>query len=276
MEKLQKKENVLKHKIKDLVFQEAFAAKENLPKIYKALNPEDSTEYQPNDFIITSMNTVVTNTVQNDISFWNLKTGIMVFIVAKSDWELSDLRKVQNNVIVVSADIAKAFETFRNADILSNEVFIFNTGNKELKKTNYHIFDVLNVEYQDGFHLGNLNATVISRKNGNIPLHTIIDTYFEFCEIQKQIVQKLGRNRKATQALIDTCIDKNIFRKFFEEHKEEVMNNVDSLFSQEQAYESFKKEQFEAGVKSKADKVFAKLLKSGMPEKEARELAYED
>ena len=223
----------------------------------------------------------------------------MIFIEAVSDWNKIDFNRFGDYVLEVLVRFAKSKENFSTVDV-EIDFFILNISNDGPDQKVFKLYDLLKVDKNHRVLNDNIKFNVISRKNGNIIKEKILDQYFRFCEIQKEVYLKKGRTKEALEEIIERCIEENVLVDFLEKNKEDVVISIDDANYQERIIKNLiKKEKqesetigiekgeaigikkgeaigIEKGTSTTKSEIFRKLINSGMNQDNAYSIVYGD
>ncbi len=263
--------------MRDIVFQNAVAVKENLPEIYKSLFPDQIENFEATDFESVTSETIILNHTVNTLSFFVPNDSQMVYIETVSDWELNDFERLAEyafSILVKTLTSETDFKPFR----VKNEIFILSTSGKEPEQKEFYLYDYLDLPDDVQNYLPNFKFTVISRKNDNVPEGTVLDKYFRFCEIQIEVYQELGRTKEAYTKIIEKCIAEDIFVDYISNKRDEVMINLGELKNQKKETKRFVNQKVKEAKKEIKEevqsKIYANLLATGMDKDKAYDIVY--
>lgn len=225
-------ENKIKHTTKANVFEDLFSDKKNLLELYRLLHPED-TDTKESDLEILSIQNIVTYGQYNDLGF---KKGNrwMILVEHQSTWSVNILLRC----IMYLAETWRRYlkETKQSlystkpVKIPETELYVLYTGSEEkpheitLAKEFFHGKDsAIKAKIQILQHEGN---------------HSIVDQYIDFCKIYDDYRKKnLDNPRKGATGAIDECIRKGILPEYLKKQREEVVDVMLTLYSQEEVNE---------------------------------------
>ena len=213
-----------KSKYKDSVFSYLFKDEQYRYQLYKFLHPEDTT-VQPKDIAVNTLAPVMVNDLYNDLCL-RVRDRMMIFVEDQSTFG----QNLAFRIFLYAASTYREYALKHEVDIYHGsfvfpeaEFYVVYTGDRKvpgvIKLSNSIKGIELKVKVLKGRH-----------SSGN----NIVYQYVEFCRIAKE--KRLLYPDNGHRAIVETiaeCIKKNILAEFLDKKQVEVINIMDTLFSQE-------------------------------------------
>lgn len=264
-------EKTPKRKSKDSVFVNLFSDVNYVYKFYKERHPED-TETTAEDIEILTLNSVLVNTIYNDLGF--VVGNCLLFLVeAQSKWDPNIALKILFYLVEsYHSYLDKTWQDYHNDKIVKlpkPELYVIYSGDKQVP-SEISFSD----EYFSGSSAIDLKINVISTETAE----TLSGQYIGFCKVFDE-QRKIHSNKlECIKEAIRICIEKGYLVPYLKEHESEVVTMMNELFDEEylrKQYDKYLREQYlaegkaegEARGKAEATKIFIdNLRKMGLSE----------
>lgn len=244
MSQLQSAQTKVKRTIKDSVFTDLFSRPEYLLQLYCALHPE-ATNVTEEDFRKVTLENILTDDLYNDLGFM-VKNQIIVLVEAQSTWS--------PNIVIRGA--LYLLETYRRLidDSNANQY-----GSRKIMLPTAELYVIYTGEGHSDLHGKVLSLHEDFFDNAPCALDArvkvlcdgqsgdIISQYVRFCKVINEQFRILGRTKEAVMKAIKICQEENVLERYLNTHQKEVLNIMESIFSQERASAAYV---FEVEVKT--------------------------
>ena len=226
-----------KYTAKDSVFKSLFSQPEYLLQLYQALHPED-TETTESDITDVTLESILAGHEYNDLGF-TVKDKLIILVEAQSNWSV--------NIVIRSLlylmNSLKEYFTERKANLYSSakvkfpkpELYVIYVGEKD----NCPDTISLRREYFPDEYCCIEAETKVIRENTST---TIINQYIQFCKVLDSMIKQHGRTQEAIEETVRICKDRNLLKKYLEEHETEVIEMMTLLFDQNYVTEAYNNE----------------------------------
>ncbi len=220
-----------KKKSRDSVFVDLFRDKKNVLRLYKELHPEDE-DITESDINITTLESVVVNTIYNDLGF-TAKNKFILLVEAQTAWNpnivLRMLFYLFESYRRYIYDTDQSEHTYSKVFLPKPELYLVYSGEKDVNSELSFA-----EEYFDGD--SSVDAKVKVFKGID---ETMCGQYVGFCK-EFGIQRKIHNDSiKCAQETIRICIEKGYLAEYLTEHKKEAVTMMETLFDEE-----FQREQF--------------------------------
>ena len=229
-------------KTKDSVFTTLFKDVNNVYRLYKELHTEDTTT-TVDDIEIDTLETILINDIRNDLGFLvnrNGKAKYIALMEAQSKW-------TKNMTLRMLFYLAESYRRYliktEQSEHSSNQVYlpkpelyIVYTGSKEIPEE---------ISLKDTYFDGNAPIDIVVKVLRIPDKDTLYGQYIAFSKVydgQRKIHKEKIECIKNT---LDICIKEGYLREFLEQHKQEVVTMLSSLFD-----EQAQREQYDIAVKA--------------------------
>lgn len=252
-----------KLKLKDSVFTHLFKDPKYLLALYQTLHPEDQ-ESRETDLKDITLEPVLTDTLYNDLGF-RVNNELIILVEAQSTW--SDnicIRLLVYYVETVRRYLEQSeisLHTPKAIPFPEPEFYVVYTGKYPKKPPE-------EVSLTDTFFHGIPKGADIRAKVIHSPGDDIVGQYIAFCKISDDQRRKYGSSLKAIEETIRICTEKNILVEYLTEHRLEVENVMQELFSTERYLAEVTAREKEARIREKEARIREK--KARAKEKKAR------
>ena len=226
-----------KRAVKDSVFRRLFSRSEYLLQLYQSLHPED-TEATENDLTNVTLEGMLVGNEYNDLGF-TVKDKLIILVEAQSTWT--------ENIVIRSlfylASSLKEYLMQHKANLYSTtkvkfpkpELYVIYTGEKE------DCPDTVSIrkDYFPGEYCCIEAEAKIIREDKS---SSITSQYIGFCKVFNDCVKKYGWTQKAIEETLRICKDRNLLKKYLEEHEAEVIEMMTMLFDENYVSEAYENE----------------------------------
>lgn len=250
----------MKRTVKDSVFTYLFSDPHYARELYLYLHPEDSSVTEEDCKIVTIQN-ILSDGQYNDLG---LQIRDILLILAEAQSTFSP-----NVPIRVLLYLAQEYKTYidkhklrlystKAVTLPKAELYMIYSGNKK------DVPDVLRLSDLCGGECG-VEITVKILRGGD---NSIVGQYVEFCKIADEQRALYGLTKEAIQETIRICLEQGILVPFLTAKREEVVDIMEMLFSQEEIWELDRQEiartAMEEGEKQR-DTLYGELLRKLEP-----------
>jgi len=246
----------MKRTVKDSVFTYLFSDPHYARELYLYLHPEDSSVTEEDCKIVTIQN-ILSDGQYNDLG---LQIRDILLILAEAQSTFSP-----NVPIRVLLYLAKEYKTYidkhklrlystKAVTLPKAELYMIYSGNKK------DVPDVLRLSDLCGGECG-VEITVKILRGGD---NSIVGQYVEFCKIADEQRALYGLTKEAIQETIRICLDQGILVPFLTAKREEVVDIMEMLFSQEEVWE-LDRQEIARVASEKRDILYGELLKNLEP-----------
>ena len=246
----------MKRTVKDSVFTYLFSDPHYARELYLYLHPEDTSVTEEDCKIVTIQN-ILSDGQYNDLG---LQIRDILLILAEAQSTFSP-----NVPIRVLLYLAKEYKTYidkhklrlystKAVTLPKAELYMIYSGNKR------DVPDVLRLSDLCGGECG-VEITVKILRGGD---NSIVGQYVEFCKIADEQRALYGLTKEAIQETIRICLDQGILVPFLTAKREEVVDIMEMLFSQEEVWE-LDRQEIARVASEKRDILYGELLKNLEP-----------
>ena len=226
-----------KRAVKDNVFRNLFSRSEYLLQLYQSLHPED-TETTEDDLGNVTLETMLVGNEYNDLGF-TVKDRLIILVEAQSTWT--------ENIVIRSlfylTSTLKEYFMQRKASLYSTakvkfpkpELYVIYTGEKE------DCPDTVSIrrDYFPGEYCCIEAEAKIIRQDAS---NKITSQYIGFCKVFNSCIKKYGWTQKAIQETLKICKDRDLLKKYLEDHEAEVIEMMTLLFDENYVTEAYENE----------------------------------
>ena len=246
----------MKCTVKDSVFTYLFSDPHYARELYLYLHPEDTGVTEEDCRLVTIQN-ILSDGQYNDLG---LQIRDILLILAEAQSTFSP-----NVPIRVLLYLAKEYKTYidkhklrlystKAVTLPKAELYMIYSGNKR------DVPDVLRLSDLCGGECG-VEITVKILRGGD---NSIVGQYVEFCKIADEQRALYGLTKEAIQETIRICLDQGILVPFLTAKREEVVDIMEMLFSQEEVWE-LDRQEIARVASEKRDILYGELLKNLEP-----------
>ena len=258
------KTSLVNREIKDSVFTDLFASKQNLLALYRVLHPEDESATE-DDIANVTMKNILMVDLYNDLGF-TVRDKLLLLLEAQSTWTVNVVFRLFLYLAETWGEYVKATEQniygTKKITLPQTEAYVVFTGERNGKGDVISLFDEFH-PCDEG--MIDLKVRVIFAKEGEERESSdILQQYIAFSrELDAQFADK-GRTVEALTAAIEKCKQNNILREYLATREKEVVKTMTVLFDQGYANKIALKESREEGAYNKAVSTARNLLAMGL------------
>ena len=217
---------------KDSVFADLFHILRYTRKLVKALHPRLAVT--ETDIEIISLHSVLLHRPYNDLGLL-VKDRLLIIVEAQSTWSVNVLVRILLYLAMTYHNYIREHKLYlygsKKITLPRPECYVIYTGQRKNRPAELS----LSKEFFGGNDALDLRVKVLSSPDtGNI-----IGEYIQFCRVFDSQREKHGQTRRAVEETIRICRARNVLKEYLEERMEEVKTIMMTLFSQEEAMESY-------------------------------------
>jgi len=219
----------MKRTLKDSVFTYLFSDPQYARELYLYLHPEDSDVTVEECKLVTTEN-ILSDGQYNDLGL-QVRDTIIILVEAQSTFSrnlpLRLLMYLAATYKKYIADHELLLYSSKAVTVPKAELYMVYTRSKE------DVPEVLRLSDLCG-GVGSVEVTVKVLRGGD---SSILGQYVEFCKIADEQRSLYGLTKKAIQESIRICLERGILVPFLTSRREEVIDIMEMLFSQEEVWE---------------------------------------
>lgn len=219
----------MKRNVKDSVFTYLFSDPQYARELYLYLHPEDTSVTEDDCKLVTIQN-ILSDGQYNDLGL-QIRDTLIILAEAQSTFS-------PNLPIRVLLYMAKEYKTYidehklrlystKAVTLPRAELYMIYSGKKQ------NIPEILRLSDLCGGE-GSIEVTVKILRGGD---SSIVGQYVEFCKIADEQRALYGLTKQAIQETIRICLERGILVPFLTARREEVIDIMEMLFSQEEVWE---------------------------------------
>ena len=246
----------MKRTVKDSVFTYLFSDPHYARELYLYLHPEDTSVTEEDCKLVTIQN-ILSDGQYNDLGL-QIRDTLLVLAEAQSTFS-------PNLPIRVLLYLAKEYKTYidehklrlysaKAVTLPKAELYMIYSGTKK------NIPEILRLSDLCGGE-GSLEVTVKILRGGD---SSIVGQYVAFCRVADEQRTLYGLTRQAIQETIRICLEQDILASFLMAKREEVVDIMEMLFSQEEVWE-LDRQEIARVASEKRDILYGELLKNLEP-----------
>ena len=219
----------MKRNVKDSVFTYLFSDPQYARELYLYLHPEDTSVTEADCKLVTIQN-ILSDGQYNDLGL-QIRDTLIILAEAQSTFS-------PNLPIRVFLYMAKEYKTY----IDEHKLRLYSTKAVTLPRAElYMIYSGQKKDVPEALRLsdlcggeGSIEVTVKILRGGD---SSIVGQYVEFCKIADEQRALYGLTKQAIQETIRICLERGILVPFLTTRREEVIDIMEMLFSQEEVWE---------------------------------------
>ena len=229
--------------LKDSLFIDLFSDKMRLIQLYKSLIDDDRE-------ILTIQN-IILRGIYNDLGF-RVKDEIIILMEAQTTYTtnivlriLFYLSETLKNYIIDSSENKNLNELYNTKPriIPKIKLFVVYTGDKMMQDHDLHLKDVM-VE-NDIISDIDMKVRVLCKGNKK----SILGQYILFTRVYTKQKKECKDIETAVKNTIEICMNDEILKEYLDYRKMEVQEMITAFMTQEEAFESFLKDEVKRGRK---------------------------
>ena len=236
--------------LKDSLFIDLFSDKERLLQLYKSL-VDDQDDIKEEDIEILTIQNIILRGIYNDLGF-RVKDEIIILMEAQTTYTtnivlriLFYLSETLKNYIVESSENKNLNELYNTKPriIPKIKLFVVYTGDKVMQDHDLYLSDVM----IENDIVSDIDMKVRVLCTGS--KESILREYILFTQIFSKQKKECKDIETAVKRTIEICMDDEILKEYLDYRKMEVQEMITAFMTQEEAFESFLKDEVKAGEK---------------------------
>jgi len=243
------------YKLKDSLFIDLFSDKMRLIQLYKSLI-DDDREISQDDIEILTIQNIILRGIYNDLGF-RVKDEIIILMEAQTTYTtnivlriLFYLSETLKNYIIDSSENKNLNELYNTKPriIPKIKLFVVYTGDKMMQDHDLHLKDVM----VENDIISDIDMKVRVLCTGN--KSSILGQYILFTQIYSKQKKECKDIETAVKNTIEICMNDEILKEYLDYRKMEVQEMITAFTTQEEAFESFLKDEVKRGRKEGEEK----------------------
>ena len=236
--------------LRDSLFIDLFSDKMRLIQLYKSLI-DDDREINPDDIEILTIQNIILRGIYNDLGF-RVKDEIIILMEAQTTYTtnivlriLFYLSETLKNYIIDSSENKNLNELYNTKPriIPKIKLFVVYTGDKIMQDHDLHLKDVM----VENDIISDIDMKVRVLCTGN--KKSILGQYILFTQIYSKQKKECKDIETAVKNTIEICMNDEILKEYLDYRKMEVQEMITAFMTQEEAFESFLKDEVKRGRK---------------------------
>ena len=236
--------------LKDSLFIDLFSDKMRLIQLYKSLI-DDERQINPEDIEILTIQNIILRGIYNDLGF-RVKDEIIILMEAQTTYTtnivlriLFYLSETLKNYIIDSSENKNLNELYNTKPriIPKIKLFVVYTGDKMMQDHDLHLKDVM----VENDIISDIDMKVRVLCTGN--KKSILGQYILFTRVYTKQKKECKDIETAVKNTIEICMNDEILKEYLDYRKMEVQEMITAFTTQEEAFESFLKDEVRAGEK---------------------------
>ena len=241
--------------LKDSLFIDLFSDKMRLIQLYKSLI-NDQRQINPEDIEILTIQNIILRGIYNDLGF-RVKDEIIILMEAQTTYTtnivlriLFYLSETLKNYIIDSSENKNLNELYNTKPriIPKIKLFVVYTGDKMMQDHDLHLKDVM----VENDIISDIDMKVRVLCTGN--KKSILGQYILFTQIYTKQKKECKDIETAVKNTIEICMNDEILKEYLDYRKMEVQEMITAFTTQEEAFESFLKDEVKRGRKEGEEK----------------------
>ena len=236
--------------LKDSLFIDLFSDKMRLIQLYKSLI-DDQRQINPEDIEILTIQNIILRGIYNDLGF-RVKDEIIILMEAQTTYTtnivlriLFYLSETLKNYIIDSSENKNLNELYNTKPriIPKIKLFVVYTGDKVMQDHDLHLKDVM----VENDIISDIDMKVRVLCTGN--KKSILGQYILFTRVYTKQKKECKDIETAVKNTIEICMNDEILKEYLDYRKMEVQEMITAFTTQEEAFESFLKDEVKRGRK---------------------------
>ena len=241
--------------LKDSLFIDLFSDKERLLQLYKSL-VDDQDDIKEEDIEILTIQNIILRGIYNDLGF-KVKDEIIILMEAQTTYTtnivlriLFYLSETLKNYIIQSSENKNLNELYNTKVriIPKIKLFVVYTGDKLMQDHDLYLSDVM----VENDIVSDIDMKVRVLCTGS--KESILRQYILFTQIFSKQKKECKDIETAVKRTIEICMDDEILKEYLDYRKMEVQEMITAFMTQEEAFESFLKDEVKRGRKEGEEK----------------------
>ena len=242
--------NKLNYTLRDSLFIDLFSDKMRLIQLYKSLI-DDQRQINPEDIEILTIQNIILRGIYNDLGF-RVKDEIIILMESQTTYTtnivlriLFYLSETLKNYIIDSSENKNLNELYNTKPriIPKIKLFVVYTGDKMMQDHDLHLKDVM----VENDIISDIDMKVRVLCTGN--KKSILGQYILFTRVYTKQKKECKDIETAVKNTIEICMNDEILKEYLDYRKMEVQEMITAFMTQEEAFESFVKDEVRAGEK---------------------------
>ena len=255
--------------LKDSLFIDLFSDKMRLIQLYKSLI-DDQRQINPEDIEILTIQNIILRGIYNDLGF-RVKDEIIILMEAQTTYTtnivlriLFYLSETLKNYIIDSSENKNLNELYNTKPriIPKIKLFVVYTGDKMMQDHDLYLKDVM----VENDIISDIDMKVRVLCTGN--KKSILGQYILFTRVYTKQKKECKDIETAVKNTIEICMNDEILKEYLDYRKMEVQEMITAFMTQEEAFESFLKDEVKRGRKEGEEKgkidTLIKFFKNGI------------
>ncbi len=236
--------------LKDSLFIDLFSDKMRLIQLYKSLI-DDERQINPDDIEILTIQNIILRGIYNDLGF-RVKDEIIILMEAQTTYTtnivlriLFYLSETLKNYIIEQSENKNLNELYNTKPriIPKIKLFVVYTGDKMMQDHDLYLKDIM----VENDIISDIDMKVRVLCTGN--KSSILGQYILFTQIYTKQKKEYKDIETAVKNTIEICMNDDILKEYLDYRKMEVQEMITAFMTQEEAFESFLKDEVKAGEK---------------------------
>ena len=236
--------------LKDSLFIDLFSDKMRLIQLYKSLI-DDQRQINPEDIEILTIQNIILRGIYNDLGF-RVKDEIIILMEAQTTYTtnivlriLFYLSETLKNYIIDSSENKNLNELYNTKPriIPKIKLFVVYTGDKMMQDHDLYLKDVM----VENDIISDIDMKVRVLCTGN--KKSILGQYILFTRVYTKQKKECKDIETAVKNTIEICMNDEILKEYLDYRKMEVQEMITAFMTQEEAFESFLKDEVKRGRK---------------------------
>ena len=241
--------------LRDSLFIDLFSDKMRLIQLYKSLI-DDQRQINPEDIEILTIQNIILRGIYNDLGF-RVKDEIIILMEAQTTYTtnivlriLFYLSETLKNYIIDSSENKNLNELYNTKPriIPKIKLFVVYTGDKMMQDHDLHLKDVM----VENDIISDIDMKVRVLCTGN--KSSILGQYILFTRVYSKQKKECKDIETAVKNTIEICMNDEILKEYLDYRKMEVQEMITAFTTQEEAFESFLKDEVKRGRKEGEEK----------------------
>ena len=234
--------------LKDSLFIDLFSDKMRLIQLYKSLI-DDQKQINPKDIEILTIQNIILRGIYNDLGF-RVKDEIIILMEAQTTYTtnivlriLFYLSETLKNYIIDSSENKNLNELYNTKPriIPKIKLFVVYTGDKVMQDHDLHLKDVM----VENDIISDIDMKVRVLCTGS--KKSILGQYILFTRVYTKQTKECKDIETAVKNTIEICMNDEILKEYLDYRKMEVQEMITAFMTQEEAFESFLKDEVKRG-----------------------------
>ena len=234
--------------LKDSLFIDLFSDKMRLIQLYKSLI-DDERQINPEDIEILTIQNIILRGIYNDLGF-RVKDEIIILMEAQTTYTtnivlriLFYLSETLKKYIIDSSENKNLNELYNTKPriIPKIKLFVVYTGDKMMQDHDLHLKDVM----VENDIISDIDMKVRVLCTGN--KKSILGQYILFTRVYTKQKKEFKDIETAVKNTIEICMNDEILKEYLDYRKMEVQEMITAFMTQEEAFESFLKDEVKRG-----------------------------